>query len=374
MSIRTAVVGGGTFGEMHLRALTQFQRSGAGELAAVVDLDADLVARRSEQFGVRGFTDLDEMLDVVRPHAVTVATPDHLHREVALRCLAAGAHVLVEKPLDVSVEGCRELIAAADAAGRILHVDFMKRHDLYHRDLMRRVRSGQVGNVQYGYAWMEDRIEVPRDWLPGWASRSDPAWFLGVHVVDLIRWVIGAEPVAVSASGWKDKLVSIGIDTYDAIQARFVFSGGQSFTVDVAWHLPDGNEAIVNQGIKVSGSEGWLTVDSQYRGARGCLTGQLGAAVGADRSGGSAVMFTPNLGLFAAEPDVHGEVQFSGYAIESIVEFASHAAYVESGAGTVADLAGRYPSGEDGLAVTRAIVGVHRSLAEGGRLVDLEEL
>lgn len=372
MTIRTAVVGGGTFGEMHLRALTQFRRTRGGELVGVVDLNEALAVERSGQFGVPAFTDLDEMLETMRPDAVTVATPDHLHRDVALRCLAAGAHVLVEKPLDVTVEGCEELIAAAADADRILHVDFMKRHDLYHRDLARRVREGQVGNVQYGYAWMEDRIEVPRDWLPDWASRSDPAWFLGVHVVDLIRWVIGAEPVAVSASGWKDRLAGLGIDTYDAVQARFVFDGGQSFTVDVAWHLPDGNEAVVNQGIKVVGSEGWLTVDSQYRGARGCLTGQLGAAVGADRSGDQgAVMFTPNLGLFAANADVRGEVQFSGYAIDSIMEFADHVAYVASGAGTIADLAGRYPSGEDGLAVTRAITGVHRSLEQGGALVDL---
>lgn len=357
---------------MHLRALSQFSRDGHGELAALVDLDPQILADRGAEFGVATFTNLTEMLDRVQPDAVTIATPDHLHRSIALECLRRGVHVLVEKPMDVTVEGCREMVQVAEEHDCLLQVDFMKRKDLYHVDLDQRIRSGQLGEIQYGYAWMEDRIEVPRDWLPSWVSSSDPAWFLGVHVFDLIRWLVKSDVVSVSATASKNKLASIGIDTYDAVQAKLIFESGASFSVDVAWHLPDQNEAVVNQGIKVVGSEGWMIVDSQDRGARGCLSGPVGAAVGGDKDTSGASMFTPNLGLFLQRQDRWGNPVYAGYGIDSIQDFAFNVSFLKQG-GTLADLDG-YPSGRDGLETTKVTVAVHESIDRNGALVQLADL
>ncbi len=372
MSVKLAVIGGRTWGHMHLRALSQFARDGHGELVALVDLDPQVLADRHAEFGVATYDDLETMLDEARPDAVTIATPDHLHREIALTCLRRGVHVLVEKPMDVTVDGCREMVAAAEQYGCLLQVDFMKRKDLYHVDLEQRIRSGQLGEIQYGYAWMEDRIEVPRDWLPSWVSKSDPAWFLGVHVFDLIRWLVRSDVVAVSATASSGKLRSLGIDTYDAVQAKLVFESGASFSVDVSWHLPDQNEAVVNQGIKVVGSDGWMVVDSQDRGARGCLSGPVGAAVGTDRETAGASMFTPNLGLFLQRQDRWGRPVYAGYGIESIQDFAHNVAFLAQG-GSLADLDG-YPSGRDGLETTKITVAVHHSIDQGGALIPLATL
>lgn len=254
------------------------------------------------------------------------------------------------------------MVDAARRSGRLLQVDFMKRQDLYHLELKRIVDGGGVGDVQYGYAWMEDRIEVPRDWLPGWASRSSPAWFVGVHYYDLIRWIVGANAIAVSATGVAARLRSLGIDTFDSIQAKIVFPGGVSFTVDTAWHIPDGNEAIVNQGIKVVGSDGWMTVDSQDRGARGCIKPTP------DRPG---AMVTPNLGFFKETWEADAP-RYSGYGIDSIDGFVTNVLALEEGRVTLEDLEGSYPSGVDGLEVTKIAVAVHESVAAGGALVSLE--
>lgn len=367
---KIAVVGGRTWGHMHLRAMSQFARDGRGTLAALVDLDREILAQRHEEFGVAVYDDLTRMLDEVQPDGVTIATPDHLHRQIALECLARGVHVLVEKPMDVTVEGCREMVAAAEANGCLLQVDFMKRKDPYHLDLAQRIRNGQLGEIQYGYAWMEDRIEVPRDWLPAWVSSSDPAWFLGVHVVDLIRWLVASDVVAVSATASSGKLRSIGIDTYDAVQAKLVFESGASFSVDVAWHIPDANEAVVNQGVKVVGSDGWMVVDSQDRGARGCLTGPVGAAVGTETRQEGASMFTPNLGLFLQRSDLWNNPVYAGYGIESIQDFAFNVAFLGSG-GSLDQLDG-YPSGRDGLEATKITTAIHDSIDAGGALVRLD--
>lgn len=366
---RIAVVGGRTWGHMHLRAFSQLQRNGRCELVGLVDLDESVLAERKAEFGVATFMSLDEMLATCRPDGVSIAVPDHLHRPVAATAMKAGSHVLIEKPMDITTDGCRELLSIAEANGKFIQMEFMKRKDPYHIDLEQRIARGQLGKVQYGYAWMEDRIEVPRDWLPRWASESSPAWFLGVHLFDLVRWLIKSDATAVSAVGHKGKLSGIGIDTYDAVNARVQFESGASFHFDVSWHIPDGNEAIVNQGVKVVGTEGWLTVDSQDRGARGCLRGSVGSAVGkSDRVLPENAMFTPNLGLFIQSTDRWGKPEFAGYGIESIQDFALNLGYVLNG-GDIAELAGKYPSGVDGLEVTKIAEAVQTSMGRGGELV-----
>ncbi len=364
MAHRVGTIGGGIFGEMHIRALTQRARLGDIEFAGLADINSELRSDRAARYNIDVFADFNEMLDATSPDAVTIATPDHLHREIAVACLERGVHVLVEKPMDTDVDGCREMVAAADESGVLLHVDFMKRHDLYHAELKRIVDSGGLGDIQYGYAWMEDRIEVPRDWLPSWASNSSPAWFVGVHYYDLIRWLVGQDAIAVSATGIAQRLKSIGLDIYDSIQAKIMFPGGVSFTVDSAWHIPAGNEAIVNQGIKVVGSDGWMTVDSQDRGTRGLVSSTPGAP---------ASMLTPNLGFFK-ESTEGGVSRYSGYGIDSIDSFVTNVAMIEGGVADPESLQGAYPSGRDGLEVTKIAVAVHLSVEAGGDLVHLDSL
>ena len=364
MATRIATIGGGTFGEMHIRVLTQRARLGDVEFVGLAELNPDIRLSRRDKYDIPVFEDAGSLLEQMEPDAVTVATPDHLHRDLVVSCLERGIHVLVEKPMDVTVAGCRDMVAAAESANRLLQVDFMKRHDLYHLELKQVVDDGGIGQVQYGYAWMEDRIEVPRDWLPGWAANSSPAWFVGVHYFDLIRWIVGLDAVSVSATGVRHKLTSLGLDTYDAIQAKIIFPGGISFTVDSAWHWPEQNEAIVNQGIKVVGSDGWMTVDSQDRGTRGCVRRGGGAEPG---------MYTPNLGFFQESTEA-GRPRYWGYAIDSIETFVTNVADLASGRRTLEDLAGTYPSGVDGLEVTKIAVAVHESAANDGAIVTLDDL
>ncbi|MBM4039491.1 MAG: Gfo/Idh/MocA family oxidoreductase [Planctomycetes bacterium] len=347
---RIGIIGGGKFGEMHLRAFTQLERDGQAKLVALCDINEELLAKRHREYGVKGYTDYAEMLAKEDLDGVTVVTPDHLHRRFVVGCLKAGKHVLVEKPLDVTVEGCDEMIAEADKAGRILQVDFHKRFDPYHRQLAARVAAGAIGNPLYGYAWMEDRIEVPRDWFPHWAPQSSPFWFLGVHMVDLIRFCTRAKGVSVFASGAKKKLASLGIDAWDCVNARIVFDDGSTFAVDTSWVLPDRFEAVVNQGIRIVGTEGAIEVDSQNRGAEACT-----AAEGQQ---------TWNLGFFLEERDKDGSTRWSGYGIESIADFAHNVNFLLRG-GSLEQLAGKFVDGREAREATKIAVAAHESLATG---------
>ena len=347
---RIAIIGGGKFGEMHLRAFTQLERDGQAKLVALCDLNEELLAQRRKEYGVKGYASYEEMLAKEDLDGVTVVTPDHLHRRLVVACLKAGKHVLVEKPLDVTVEGCDEMIAAADKAERILQVDFHKRFDPYHRQMAAQVAAGAIGQPLYGYAWMEDRIEVPRDWLRQWAGKSSPFWFLGVHMVDLIRFCTRAKGLSVFATGQKRKLASLGLDAFDCVNARVVFDDGSTFAVDTSWVLPDRFEAVVNQGIRIVGTEGIIEVDSQNRGAEACT-----AAEGQQ---------TWNLGFFLEERDKDGSPRWSGYGIDSIADFAHNINFLLRG-GSLEQLAGKYVDGREARETTKIAVAAHQSLAAG---------
>jgi predicted dehydrogenase len=348
--VRLGVVGGGKFGLMHLRAFKQLEKEGKAKLVGLADLNEKILTERKKEFGINVYKDVKEMLKNEKIDGISIATPDPFHKDVALTAMDAGKHVLVEKPLDVTVEGCDEMINKSQEKNVLLEVDFHKRFDPYHQELERLVGEGKLGRIEYGYAFMEDRIEVPRDWFPGWAPKSSPAWFLGVHMYDLVRWVIKSDPVKVYATGIKIKLKSLGIDTYDSIQAKIEFKNGSSFTVDTSWVLPDNFEAVVNQGIRVVGSEGIMEVDSQDRGASSCFTTEK--------------MSTYNLGFFKEGKDKKGETVYSGYGIDSITDFAENVNHILEG-GSLKNLDGKYANGNDGKEITKIAVGVHRSIEKG---------
>jgi predicted dehydrogenase len=352
---RLAVIGGGKFGEVHLKALAQMHRKGQIQLAALAEINEHLLHQRIREYGtasghvwLAGYTDYREMIANCAVDGVTIATPDHLHQRIALDCLAAGKHVLVEKPLDVTVAGCRQMVEAARTRNLLLQVDFHKRYDPYHRELAASAASGRMGRIEYGYAHMEDRIEVPRDWFPHWAPKSSPMWFLGVHMIDLFRWVIQSDGAEVYATGVKDKLRSLGVDTYDSVQATVVFKNGASFTIQTAWIAPDSFEAIVDQGIRVVGSEGMMEVDSQDRGSRACFS----------RGG----MITHNLGFIQERTDASGAKVWIGYGVEAIEDFGANLTRIVNG-GPLRLAGAISPSGEDGMAVTAIAAAAHESLA-----------
>lgn len=356
MSVKIGVVGAGIFGINHLNAFKQLSYLGVAELAAVAEVNEKRAQWVEENYGCPVYRDYNEMIEKADMDGVTVVTPDHLHKPVVLAAAAHGKHVLVEKPLDVTVEGCEETISAAKNANILLQVDFHKRYDPDHIALERRVGAGELGKVLYGHVYMEDRIEVPSEWFPHWAPSSSPAWFLGVHFYDLVRWVIKSNGKTVFAKGRKEILKNEhGVDTYDSISAMVEFANGAVFTFDTSWILPKSFEAIVNQEIRLVGTNGVWEIDSQYRGSRSCVAGEG--------------MRTYNNNFMRESTDKQGRTIHKGYGVESIQDFAYNVQAIKDGA-SIESLAGTYPNGEDGLEVTKIAAAVHESVRTG-KIVEL---
>lgn len=356
--IDVAVIGGGMWGTYHLLACREMEALGAARLKAIVSRTEKTAGRHAEALGIAAYTDVREMFEREELDAVTIATPDHLHREVALEALRHGKHVLVEKPMDLTVAGCREMVQQAAGRGLLLQVDFHKRYDFNNVDARSRVQAGKLGELLYAYAYMEDKIIVPQQWLADWASHSSPFWFIGVHKVDLLRWITGREAVEVRAHARRGKLAALGIDTLDAVSAHILMEGGLPCTIDVSWVLPREFEAVVNQGIRLVGTGGIIEIDAQDRGYRTCVEGE----------GPS----TPNFNAAFTADSPLGYKAVKGYFLEPIKDFLLNVGYLKGGGG-LEGLRGRYPCGTDGLRVTEVACAVERSIREN-RAVSLAEV
>lgn len=357
---KIGIVGSGIFGQMHLKAFTQLQNEGKAEIAAIAEIVKEKREKAAEEYGVTPYEDYREMIEKENLDAISVVTPDAFHAEISATGLEMGCHVLTEKPLATTMEDCNRIVEASEKhPDKILMIDFHKRYDMYHVELERVIREGELGKIQYGYAYMEDRIEVSRDWFKNWPAGSSPFWFIGVHFVDLIYWTVKSKGDRVFATGRREKLKSLGLDFWDNISAQIVLKNGATFTVDAGWTLPDGFEAIVNQGIRVIGTDGLFEIDSQDRGAGACLKGKTQQSY--------------NLGFYAEKHTPDGRIEYGGYGIESIMEFARHINYIHDG-GNIRDLDGLYANAQDGLEVSKICVGVHKSAEAGGEVVILDTL
>ena len=149
--VRTGVIGIGGFGRTNVGALRRMEAKGLATLAAAAQprlpgMEQEIKALRAA--GVPVYEDWQEMLAREGLEAVTIATPVPLHFAMCAGALAAGAHVLLEKPPLPSVEKLDQLVAQATAAGRICAVDFQMLSGETTRDLKALITSGAIGRAR----------------------------------------------------------------------------------------------------------------------------------------------------------------------------------------------------------------------------------
>lgn len=206
--LRAAVIGVGYLGRFHAQ---KYAALGGVELVGVVDAHPETAQRVAKELGVAAFTDYRELLGGTSPRVdlVSVASTTETHHDVARDCLAAGVHVLAEKPITVTVAQADELIALADAKQLVLQVGHLER---------------------FNPAWLavKDRIKRPvfieaHRMAPFKARGIDVSVVLDlmIHDLDLILPLVGSAVADLRASG-----VSVLTDGIDIANARIEFANG----------------------------------------------------------------------------------------------------------------------------------------------------
>jgi predicted dehydrogenase len=220
--VHVAVVGYGYWGSKHVRVLSTMPD------VAVTVVDSD--ERRLEEAAAHypsvesTATDIDDVLN--RVDAVLVATPPASHVTVAMQALAAGKHVLVEKPLATSVADAEALVAAAADNDLQLMVGHTFEYNPAVRQLRDIIRSGQLGRVLY--------IDSARLSLGLYQRDVNVIWDLAPHDISITSYLLDELPVATSV--WAQR--NIGLWREDVAYLRLDFPTTHAF-VHVSWLNPD---------------------------------------------------------------------------------------------------------------------------------------
>jgi predicted dehydrogenase len=255
--IRFGVVGLGTMGAAHAQTLATHP---SVRVTAVTSLDDPVTRRVADQVGARPLPAWEPLVADPEVDAVLVATPDHLHTEVAVGAAEAGKAVLVEKPLATSSADAARIVTAVREAGVVASVLFNHRWLPAYAQARETIEAGGLGAPVVGYARKNDRIYVPTQML-AWAAGTTPAWFLSSHDIDLMNWFFDDRPTEVFATAVNQKLRGMGIETPDAIQAQVRYAGGAVATFEACWVYPDTFPTMTDSFVEVVGTDGVIHLD-----------------------------------------------------------------------------------------------------------------
>jgi len=190
--LKTAVIGYGKVAHTHAEALASIPES---EFVAICGRDAAKARAFAEQYRVRPYTSVDEMVRAgVR--AVVVATPHPAHASVTTAALRAGAHAIVEKPLASSLEDCDGMIGAAREGGRTLAMISQRRLYAPTRRVREAINAGKLGRPVLGtvtmLGWRSEEYYRSDPWRGSWNGEGGGVLVnQAPHQIDLLQWFMG---------------------------------------------------------------------------------------------------------------------------------------------------------------------------------------
>lgn len=241
--LRAGVIGLGMMGRNHVRV---WDESVEGvDLVAVADPEPAAVRAATAGRRARGFTDPEQMLADEQLDLVSVVAPTSLHLPAVLAALRAGANVLVEKPIAATREEAEEMIAAADAAGRMLTVGHIERFNPAIRELGRRIAGGELGRV----------FQISATRLGPFPARIRDVGVvvdLAPHDIDVFRFLLGSEPIRIYAEAER----RIHTEHEDLFNAVMKFANGAIGVLNINWLTPTKRRVLT-----VTGERGMYVAD-----------------------------------------------------------------------------------------------------------------
>src|SRR5581483_10989803 len=234
--LRVGVVGVGVMGSNHARVLAGLPGT---ELVGVADPDRKQTEFVARALGCGAVADVEELLDR-DVDAITIAAPPHLHRDIALTCIARGVHVMVEEPIASSTEEGREIISAARRAGVTLMVGHVERLNPAVEAIKEAIRGEDILSIAI------TRVGP----FPPRMSNVGVVIDLAVHDIDLIRWFTDSDIVEVQS-----QLSNAVAEREDIALLQFRTASGVLAHINTNWLTPfkARNVTVATRGKYVTG-------------------------------------------------------------------------------------------------------------------------
>ena len=331
------IVGCGVIAATHAEAIGAI--AGA-RLVAVTDTDADRATAFARSRGCAAEPDLAALVCREDIEVICVCVPSGLHAEVGAEAAAAGKHLVIEKPMDVSLKAADRLIAAAREAGVRMTVISQHRFDPGPAEVRRLIDADAFGRLVLGEAatkWhRRQEYYDSAAWRGTWALDGGSLLNQGIHYADLLRWCMG--PVAGVTAQFATR--AHRVETEDIAVAALTFASGALGTIVTSTAAFPGSA----QRLEITGTEGTVVIED------GRITRRALAAEGPE-GGGTA----------AADPVAAADAAAIGAS--------AHAAQVADLLAAIEERREPSVTGQDGRAALELACAVYESAREGRTVV-----
>lgn len=255
--VRYAVAGLGV-GKNHVKGAL---KSTNGELYAVCDLRDDRLEKAEELCpGVKKYKDFDEMIKNPDIDAVSICLPSGMHAEYAIKAMEAGKHVLIEKPIEITVEAALKIEEARKRTGKIAGVIHQNRNNADIQELYKIIQEGKLGKIMFGdfaVKWFRTQEYYERDggWRGTWEMDGGGSLMnQAVHTVDLMQWLMDSEVESVTS---EMRIFDHDIKTEDFTASLIRFKNGTVATfISTTCAYPG-----LSTDIRIYGTEGSVECD-----------------------------------------------------------------------------------------------------------------
>jgi UDP-N-acetyl-2-amino-2-deoxyglucuronate dehydrogenase len=238
-TIGFGIVGAGSIANTHAQAIQSLADKHDLRLVGILARSQEKARLFAEKHGLPFYTDNPETFFARQDiQVVCIVTPSGAHLEPALQAIRAGKHLIVEKPLEITVARVDAMLAAAEQAGTLLGGIFQARQAAGSRALKQAVDAGRFGRLALCSAYVKWHRNA--DYYQGWKGSlaldgGGAVINQAIHAVDLLQWLVGM-PSDVFA--WKTRCVHQGIEAEDTASATFRFANGALGTLEAttaAW-------------------------------------------------------------------------------------------------------------------------------------------
>ncbi len=229
------------------------------DIVAASDVNADRGQQRAAELGCPFYTDYRQLLSEVQPDVAVILTPHPLHAGIAIDCLRAGCHVLVEKPIAIQVAEADAMIETARECQRMLGVVLQHRFRPDVRTahtLLQQGRLGMIERVELTAVWTRPASYFQLSpWRATWGGEGGGiAMNQAMHNLDILCYLAGMPQ---HVYGWTRRLVH-QIEVEDTIQAMLEWPSGALGTLHISTA-----EADVAERLKIVGTRGWLEISQE---------------------------------------------------------------------------------------------------------------
>ncbi|HND55058.1 MAG TPA: Gfo/Idh/MocA family oxidoreductase [Pirellulaceae bacterium] len=258
MAIGFGIIGCGMIAKFHSKAVADLR---GAKVVGCFDTFPASADRLAAEIGCKPYHDLDAMLADPDIHVVTICTPSGAHMEPAVAAAKAGKHVIVEKPLEITLNRCDAIIQACEKHGVLLSTIFPSRFHESSQLLKQAVDSGRFGRLTVGDAYVKwFRTQQYYDsgaWRGTWKLDGGGALMnQAIHSVDLLTWLMG--PV-VEITAHTATLAHERIEVEDVAMATLRFANGALGVVEATTAAFPG----VLKRIEIHGSEGSAVLEEE---------------------------------------------------------------------------------------------------------------